>query len=80
MEISRNECEQLIKQWEVIENTYPWETTDIEIRELETRLFNPELWNNPENASEINKRFTTLTKEFNKMKEAQEWAFSFVIL
>jgi peptide chain release factor 2 len=73
--LSRNECEKLIDRWTKIENNYPWEETNLEIKELETRLFDPELWNNPENASEINKEFNNLSKRFNNMKEAQEWAF-----
>ena len=73
--ITKNKCENLIDRWNKIENTYPWEKVNIEIKELETRLFDPELWNDPENASNINKRFTDLSKDFKNIQKAQEWAF-----
>ena len=72
---TRNDYIKIIERWDLIENTYPWEKVDNEVRELETRLFAPDFWEDTENASKISNRFTTLSREFNYMKEVQEWAF-----
>lgn len=73
--LSKGDCLKLLDRWDIIENTYPWEQVNAEIRELESQLFAQDLWDNPDKAAEINKKFTSLSKEFKIMTGAQEWAF-----
>lgn len=73
--MTKNDCEKLLSRWAIIEDAYRWEEIESEIFELETRLSDPELWDSPEQAAEINRQYNSHNKEYTSMKEAQEWAF-----
>lgn len=73
--MTRNDCEKLLSRWAVIEEAYKWEEVELEILELETRLSDPEIWNSSEQAEEINRQYSSRSKELSTMKKAQEWAF-----